>query len=99
MGPTDSTHGTNRYNFNLITIVAIDENGEGFPVAWCISNRKERILLQIFYNEIKEKVGMLTPKWFMSDLADQYYSAWVAKVTMYLARCSSLERKSKKDVG
>ena len=74
----DSTHGTNGYNFNLITIVVIDEYGEEFPVAWCISNREERTQLQIFYNEIKEKVGMLTPKWFMSDLADQYYSAWVA---------------------
>ena len=73
----DSTHGTNGYNFNLITIVVIDEYGEGFPVAWCISNREDHTLLQIFYNEIKQKVGMLTPKWFMSDLADQYYSAWV----------------------
>ena len=74
----DSTHGTNGYNFNLITIVVIDEYGEGYPVAWCISNREDHTLSQIFYNEIKEKVGMLTPKWFMSYLADQYYSAWVA---------------------
>ena len=73
----DSTHGTNGYNFNLITIVVFDEYGEEFPVAWYISNREKRTLLQIFYNEIKEKVGMLTPKWFKSDLADQYYSAWV----------------------
>ena len=34
----DSTHRTNGYNFDLITIVVIDEYGEGFPLAWCISN-------------------------------------------------------------
>ena len=35
----DDTHGTNGYNFTLITIMVVDEFGEGFPVAWCISNR------------------------------------------------------------
>ena len=35
----DSTHGTNGYDFTLITIVVIDDFGEGFPVALCISNR------------------------------------------------------------
>ena len=29
----DSTHGTNGYDFNLITVMVVDEFGEGFPVA------------------------------------------------------------------
>ena len=33
----DSTHGTNGYDFTLITVLVVDEYGEGFPVAWCIS--------------------------------------------------------------
>ena len=34
----DSTHGTNIYDFLLITVLVVDEFGEGFPVGWCISN-------------------------------------------------------------
>jgi len=36
----DSTHGTNQYNFNLTTIiVVIDEFGEGYSAAFCISTK------------------------------------------------------------
>ena len=41
----DGTHGTNGYDFTLITVMVIDEYGEGFPVAWCISNREDQLLL------------------------------------------------------
>lgn len=74
----DGTHGTNGYDFTLITVMIIDEYGEGFPVAWCISNKEDQAVLLHFYQAIKEKVGLLTPRWFMSDLAEQFYSAWVS---------------------
>ena len=48
----DSTHGTNGYNFSLITVMVIDEYGEGFPMAWCISNREDHPLLLIFYTSL-----------------------------------------------
>lgn len=35
----DSTHGTNAYDFSLTTVVVVDEFGEGYPVAWCLSNK------------------------------------------------------------
>ena len=41
----DSTHGTNGYDFTLITIVVIDDFGEGFPVAWCILTEKINLCL------------------------------------------------------
>ena len=69
----DSTHETNGYNFSLITVMVVDEYGEGIPVAWCISNREDHPLLLIFYKTIKSKVGVLTLKWFMSDLAEQFF--------------------------
>ena len=37
----DATHGTNAYEFKLITLLVVDEYGEGFPVAWCIANRED----------------------------------------------------------
>ena len=41
----DATHGTNGYDLILITVMVIDEYGECFPVAWCISNREDQLLL------------------------------------------------------
>ena len=31
-----------------------------------------------FFKALKQQVGTLVPKWFMSDLAEQFYNAWVA---------------------
>ena len=73
-----STHGTNGYDFTLISILIVDEYGEGFPVGWCISNREDQFLLINFFNAIKRRIGVVTPAWLMSDLAEQFYTAWVA---------------------
>ncbi|GFT80353.1 c2H2-type domain-containing protein [Nephila pilipes] len=45
----DSTHGTNCYDFKLITVLVVDDFGEGFPVAWCISNREDFTILRKFF--------------------------------------------------
>ena len=74
----DSTHGTNGYDFTLITVVVIDEFGEGFPAAWCISNIEGQFLLTNFFRALKSRVRSVSPTWFMSDLAEQFYNAWVA---------------------
>ncbi|KAL4090912.1 hypothetical protein QTP88_025670 [Uroleucon formosanum] len=42
----DSTHGTNQYNFNLTTIVVIDEFGGGYPADFCI-NENFKILVKL----------------------------------------------------
>ena len=33
----DATH-KNRYDFQLVTLLVINEYGEGFPIGWCLSN-------------------------------------------------------------
>ena len=72
----DSTHGTNIYDFLLISVLVVDDHGEGVPIAWAISNHEtEEVLLEFLY-AIKERVGELHPKVFMSDDAVQYYTAW-----------------------
>ena len=37
----DTTHGTTGYDFLLTSVVVIDEYGEGFPIAWCLSNNED----------------------------------------------------------
>ena len=67
----DSTHGTNIYDFLLISVLVVDDHGEGVPIAWAISNHEtEEVLLEFLY-AIKERVGELHPKVFMSDDAVQ----------------------------
>ena len=39
----DSTHGTNTYDFKLITMLVVDEYGKGVPVGWLISDREDAI--------------------------------------------------------
>ena len=74
----DATHGTNAYDFKLITLLVVDEYGEGFPCAWCITNREDRAILIEFFASVRTKCGMVRPCWFMSDMAEQYYLAWVS---------------------
>ena len=74
----DSTHSTTGYDFSLVTVVVVDEYGEGYPVGWCLSNREDAVVMRAFFEAIKKKVGIITPAWFMSDDADQFYNAWIA---------------------
>ena len=74
----DSTHGTNAYDFTLTTILVIDEFGQGFPAAWCLSSHEDFTTMPIFLKEIMKRCGSVNAKFFMSDMAPQFYNAWVA---------------------
>lgn len=50
----DSTHGTNTYDFSLTTVLVIDDFGQGFPVAWCLSSHEDFTTMTLFFNEIKK---------------------------------------------
>jgi len=45
----DSTHGTTSYNFQLTTLLVVDEFGAGCPVAFCISNRIDSVAMSRFF--------------------------------------------------
>ena len=55
----DSTHGTYIYDFYLTTIVVVDEYGEGIPVAWCLSNRIDMLVLSEFLKALKCRAAFL----------------------------------------
>ena len=58
----DATHGTTAYDFLLTTLMIIDEHGQGFPVAWCLSNHEDFIQMCIFFRYVKQNCGTLLPK-------------------------------------
>lgn len=74
----DSTHGTNLYDFTLTALLVVDEYGEGIPVGWMLSNREDVLMLMVFFQALKERVGPIHPQWIMSDMAEQYFTAWKA---------------------
>ena len=73
----DATHGTIGYDFSLTTVMVMDEQGEGFPVAWCLSNHEDFTHKCIFFHSLKQNCVILLPCWVMPDLANQFYNAWV----------------------
>ena len=74
----DATHGTNANDFKLITLLVVDEYGEGFPVAWYITNKEDRVVLIEVSSSVRTRCGIVRPLCFMSDMAEQYYLAWVS---------------------
>ena len=55
----DSTHGTNIYDFLLISVVVIDDHGEGLPVAWAITNHEDAVTLKVFFRSLAKHIHML----------------------------------------
>jgi len=73
----DSTHGTNGYDYQLTTLMLIDEHGEGFPAAFCFSNRVDERAMITFLSVCKENIGWpMISAILMTDDADVYFNAW-----------------------
>lgn len=72
----DSTHGLNKYDFELSTLMVIDEFGEGFPCAFMFTNRKDTNIFKFFFMKVKEKVGTILTKTFMTDITSVFFNAW-----------------------
>ena len=47
-------------------------------MAFCLSNHEDFTSMVIFFNEIKKRCGNIESQYFMSNMANQYYNAWVA---------------------
>lgn len=73
----DGTHGLNGYDFELTTLMVLDDLREGFPAAFLISNRCDKDVMLIFFSNILLRVGVIRTNVFMSDLADSYFNAWI----------------------
>ncbi|XP_054284915.1 uncharacterized protein LOC129001588 [Macrosteles quadrilineatus] len=72
----DGTHGVNSYNFQLYTLLVLDDTREGMPVGFMISNRQDEDVMKIFFNEIKKSTGEVKTRVFMSDMDNTFFNAW-----------------------
>jgi len=72
----DSTHGTNGYDFSLTTVMVLDDNRQGFPVAFLYSTKITEETFMIMFEAMKSQCGVISCNTFMSDMAPQFYNAW-----------------------
>ncbi|GFQ94893.1 MULE domain-containing protein [Trichonephila clavata] len=45
----DGTHGLNSYDFNLYSVLVVDEHKNGIPVAFCFSNKSSEDVFRILF--------------------------------------------------
>lgn len=57
----EDTHGMNLYNFNLTTILILDDMREGFPCVFMINNRVDEAVLKILFSQIRALIGQIEP--------------------------------------
>ncbi|KAJ8921273.1 hypothetical protein NQ315_013745 [Exocentrus adspersus] len=72
----DSTHGLTQYDFEMTTIMVIDDCGEGFPVTYMFTNRKDTVVHTLLFDVIRTRIGILKTKTFMSHMSEVFYEAW-----------------------
>uniref|UniRef100_A0A6P7HF54 Myoneurin-like n=1 Tax=Diabrotica virgifera virgifera TaxID=50390 RepID=A0A6P7HF54_DIAVI len=88
----DGTHGVNSYQFELHTLLVLDDLRQGFPCCFCICSRSDETIMSLFFNCIKKESGPIEARVFMSDMADVYYNAW-SKLILYMACGSCVEKE------
>ncbi|GFQ69698.1 MULE domain-containing protein [Trichonephila clavata] len=71
----DGTHGLNSYDFNLYSVVVVDEHKNGIPVAFCFSNKSSEDVFRIYFSAIKNAVDIIETTTFMTDDAPAFYNA------------------------
>lgn len=73
----DRTDDFNSYEFEMTAIMVLDQFRQGIATTFMFSNRADEYVYQILFAELQKRlVNQLTPKVFMSDRTDFYYSAW-----------------------
>lgn len=51
----DETHSTNHHKYQLLTVMVVDDNRRGWPVAHLISSKSDAETLQYFFKALKDK--------------------------------------------
>lgn len=75
----NSTHDIGP-KFKLTTLMTVDENFHGFPLAFCVCKSENTKSMQIFFAAICDKIGRkLNAEYLVSDDANAFYNAWCAE--------------------
>ncbi len=73
----DSSHGASTDDgYFLYTLLVINMDFEGFPVAFALTNRNDYKGVSVFLKCIKDKVGVIKTRSLMSDMQPTCFSCW-----------------------
>jgi len=72
----DGTHGLNGYDFELVTLMVIDDFGSEFPCCFMYTNLKDAKVYTVMFTIINDVTGIIKPQTFMTDIVETFYSAW-----------------------
>lgn len=73
----DGTHGMGYDGFQLVMILVFDENHEGFPAAYFVTNRVDTKMVSTFVKFVAESAGKIKTNLFMSDMENTFFNAWI----------------------
>lgn len=71
----NGTHLSNGFNFQLYSLVVVDEFGNGYPVPFSFSNKSDSALYKHYFRYIKNVIGNITLAVFMSNDEPAFYKA------------------------
>lgn len=74
----DSTQRINSLNFIIHSLLVLDINCEVVPVAFLLTNRNDRLIIDIFIKCIRDRVGIIRSKTLMSDMQNVYLDCWTS---------------------
>lgn len=74
----DSTCGANSFDFIVYALLVIDVHCEVVPVAYLLTNRNDRLIIDIFVRCIRDRVGIIKSKTLMSDMRNEYLDSWTS---------------------
>jgi hypothetical protein len=60
----------------LYTLLVVDNYGNGFPVAFCFTNKSDTFTYKLFFECIQRAVGLIKANVFMFDNEPTFYNVW-----------------------
>ncbi|KAF6205413.1 hypothetical protein GE061_019585 [Apolygus lucorum] len=64
-------------DFELVTVMVLDEQGQGLPCCFMLTNRVDSKTMEILFNVIKTVVGYsIEPSVLVTDVSPVFWSAW-----------------------
>lgn len=68
--------GKAKVDFNLNVVYAVNANGTGYPLAFCVSSKTDCSIVSKFFKVLYDVYGSISTQIFISDNINYYYTAW-----------------------
>ncbi|KAK9903370.1 hypothetical protein WJX75_003957 [Coccomyxa subellipsoidea] len=76
----DATFGTNREKMPLITLLVVDDHGNGVPIAWGIISQERTEAIAAFLEAVRQRVRQEQPDWDPSCILVDACAAEIAAI-------------------